>query len=229
MRLKYYYKLLRQVRIKKAFALFIIIYGLLLILYIFFIKQISPTIRTLSDNRAKAIALKATNEAVMEKISEIKYDNLMHVSIGDNGKITGLNADVIEMNKLSVEITNQIQEKLLNIEGSEFGIPIGKALGLSIFSGYGPYIIVKAIPMGNVSVDFKTEFKTEGINQTRHRIYIQVKTSVRMVAPFISEIANFESNITVAETVIVGDIPEAYYNLQGVEGIDLKDTLEYID
>ncbi|MDD2628373.1 MAG: sporulation protein YunB [Clostridia bacterium] len=216
-------------RIKKAFALFIIIYGILLIMYIFFIKQISPTIRTLSDNRAKAIALKATNEAVMEKISEIKYDNLMHVSVGENGKITGLNADVIEMNKLSVEITNQIQEKLLSLEGTKFGIPIGKALGLSVFSGYGPHIIVKAIPMGNVVVDFKTEFKTEGINQTRHRIYIQVKTSVRMVAPFITEIANCESNITVAETVIVGDIPESYYNLQGIDDINLKDTIEYID
>lgn len=229
MRAKYYYRLFGQVHIKKAFAFVVIFIGIFILMYYYFVNQVSPTIKTLCDTRAKAIALKATNEAVMERLNEIKYDNLIHVTTNEKGTITGLNADVIEMNKLSTKITTEIQKKLLNIDDAEIKIPIGRFLGLSVFSGYGPRIIVKAIPTGNVSVDFKTEFMSEGINQTRHRIYLEIKTSVRMVAPFISNVVPFETNMTVAETVIVGDIPNTYYNLEGIEEMNKLDTTEFME
>lgn len=216
-------------RVKKAFALFAIFIGVFIIIYYYFVNQVSPTIKTLCDTRAKAIALKATNEAVMERLNEIEYDNLIHFTTNEKGTITGLNADVIEMNKLSTEITTEVQKKLLDIEDTEIKIPIGSFLGLSVFSGYGPKITVKAIPTGNVSVDFKTEFMSEGINQTRHRIYLEIKTSVRMVAPFISDVVPFETNMTVAETVIVGDIPSSYYNLEGIEDLEKIDTTNFME
>lgn len=229
MRAKYYYRLFGQVRLKRAFAFFVIIFGLFIAGYFYFIYQVSPTIKTLSDTRAKAIALKATNEAVMERIEKMEYENLIKVTTNANGMVTSLNADVIEMNKLSAEITTDIQKKLLEIPDANIQIPLGRFLGLSIFSGYGPRITVKAIPTGNVSVDFKTEFKSEGINQTRHRIYLEIKTSVRMVAPFISDVVPFEAHMTVAETVVVGDIPDSYYNLEGVENMDKLDTTEFME
>lgn len=229
MRAKYYYRLFGQMRLKRAFAFFIIFFGTFVSAYFYFIYQVSPTIKTLSDTRAKAIALKATNEAVMERIGKIEYENLIKVTTNANGMVTSLNADVIEMNKLSTEITTDIQKKLLTMEDTDIQIPLGRFLGLSVFSGYGPRITVKAIPTGNVSVDFKTEFKSEGINQTRHRIYLEIKTSVRMVAPFISDVVPFETNMTVAETVVVGDIPDSYYNLEGVDGLDKLDTTEFME
>lgn len=229
MRAKYYYRLFGQGRLKRAFAFFLIFFGLFIFVYFYFIYQVSPTIKTLSDTRAKAIALKATNEAVMERIESIEYENLIKVTTNSNGMITSLNADVIEMNKLSTEITTDIQKKLLTMEDADIQIPLGRFLGLSVFSGYGPKITVKAIPTGNVSVDFKTEFKSEGINQTRHRIYLEIKTSVRMVAPFISGVVPFETNMTVAETVVVGDIPDSYYNLEGIESMDKLDTTEFME
>lgn len=216
-------------RLKKAFAFFAIFFIIFSISYFYFIYQVSPTIKTLSDTRAKAIALKATNEAVMERIEKIEYENLIKVTTNTTGMITALNADVIEMNKLSTEITTDIQKKLLTMEDTDIQIPLGRFFGLSVFSGYGPRITVKAIPTGNVSVDFKTEFKSEGINQTRHRIYLEIKTSVRMVAPFISDVVPFETNMTVAETVVVGDIPDSYYNLEGVENMNKLDTTEFME
>ena len=227
MRAKYYYRLFGQMRLKKAFAFFLIFLGVFIVIYLYFVNQISPTINTLSETRAKAIALKATNEAVMERIVKIEYDNLIHVTTDEAGMIKGLNADVIEMNKLSAEITTDIQQKLLNMKDANIRIPIGSFLGWSVFSGYGPKITIKAIPTGNVSVDFKTEFKSEGINQTRHRIYLEIKTSVRMVAPFISDVVPFETNMTVAETVIVGDIPSTYYNLESNQKLENVDTTDY--
>lgn len=212
---------------KKPFVFIITLVLFVFLLYSYFIDQISPTIKTLCDTRAKAIALKITNEVVREHISELRYENLMNVKTGENGKITGLNADIVEMNKLSTKIAYKVQEKLINIEDIQIQVPIGKFLGWSIFSGYGPKIKIKTMPTGNVEVDFKTEFKSEGINQTRHRIYIEIKTSVRMVTPFVSDTVNFEENLTVAETVIVGEIPETYYNFNGVEGFSAKETIDY--
>ena len=229
MRAKYYYRLFGQVQLKKALAFFFIFFGLIILVYYSFIYQVSPTIKTLSDTRAKAIALKATNEAVMDRIEKIEYENLIKVTTNSNGMVTSLNADVIEMNKLSADISTDIQKRLLTMEDTDIQIPFGRFLGLSVFSGYGPRITVRAIPTGNVSVDFKTEFKSEGINQTRHRIYLDIKTSVRMVAPFISAVVPFETNMTVAETVIVGDIPDSYYNLEGVESLDKLDTTEFME
>lgn len=229
MRAKYYFRLFGQMRVRRAFALLAIFIFVFILIYYYFVNQVSPTIKTLCETRAKALALKATNEAVMERLKEIDYDNLVHFTTNEKGAITGLNADVIEMNKLSTEITTEIQQKLLGIEDTEIKIPIGRFLGLSVFSGYGPKIAVKAIPTGNVSVDFKTEFMSEGINQTRHRIYLEIKTSVRMVAPFISDVVPFETNMTVAETVIVGDIPSSYYNLEGIEDLDKKDTTNFME
>lgn len=210
---------------KKSFVFIIIVSLFMSMVYSYFTKQISPMIKTLCDTRAKAIALKVTNEAVREYITEIKYENLMQITTGENGKITGLSANTLEMNKLSTKISSRIQEKLVNVEDIEINVPIGKLLGWSIFSGYGPKIRIRVIPTGNVAADFKTEFKAEGINQTRHRVYIAIRTSVRMVTPFVSDTVMFEDNITVAETVIVGDTPATYYNFEGMEGLNTKDTL----
>lgn len=225
MRVKYYKRLFGQMSYKKPFVFIIIFSIFITLLYSYFINQVGPLIKTLCDTRAKAIALKVTNETIKEYMTDLTYENLMQIKTGENGKITGLSADTLEMNKLSVKISYGIQEKLMNIEDIEIVVPIGKLLGWSIFSGYGPKINVKMTPTGNVTTDFKTEFKSEGINQTRHRIYIAIKTSVRMVTPFVSDTVTFEENLTVAETVIVGDTPATYYNLNGIESFVPKDSL----
>jgi len=225
MRVKYYKRLFGQMSYKKPFV-FIVTFPLFIIMiYSYFINQISPTIKTLCDTRAKAIALQVTTEAVREYMTELKYENLIHVQTEESGRITGLNADVVEMNKLSTKIAYRIQEKLINVEDVEIKVPIGKLLGWSIFSGYGPKIKIKVMPTGTVNVDFKTEFKSEGINQTRHRIYIEVKTNVRTVAPFVSDVTGFQENVTVAETVIVGEIPDTYYNIEGMKEFTVNDSL----
>lgn len=226
MRVKYYKRLLGQTSYKKP-LIFVITFSIFIIMiYSYFINQVSPTIKTLCETRAKATALNVTNEAIREYIQELKYENLININTGENGKITGLTADVIELNKLSTEIASNIQEKLMHINDVEIKVPIGKFMGWSIFSGYGPKIKIRVLPTGNVVVNFKTEFMSEGINQTRHRIYVEIKTSVRMVAPFVSDTIMFETNLTVAETVIVGEIPATYYSLEGIEDFNKKESLD---
>ena len=94
-----------------------------------------------------------------------------------------------------------------------------------MLAGLGPKIKVKIIPTGTVNIEFKTEFLSSGINQTRHRIYLEIKSKMGIVAPFVSQRVEVINEINIAETVLIGEVPETYYNLEGVDEVTTDDTL----
>ena len=89
----------------------------------------------------------------------------------------------------------------------------GNFTGNKLISGYGPDIRVKVIPVGTVTTDFKTEFISAGINQTRHRIYLEAKTQVKVVIPLTTSTKEVKAQIPICETIIVGEVPESYVNV----------------
>lgn len=90
----------------------------------------------------------------------------------------------------------------------------GNFTGNSFLAGHGPEIKVKVIPAGTVNTEFKTEFISAGINQTRHRVYLGVECNMRVIAPFATEDIIVENSVTVAETVLIGEVPEFYTNMK---------------
>lgn len=221
MRPKYYIRLFGQMNAKKSFVLFAISLFLIIISSVYLIKNITPTVKIACESRAKAIGVQVTEETVNEFIKNVEYETLMHITYNDQGKIIAINANIIELNKLSSEISYKIQEKLNNLDKVSVEIPVGGMLGLNIFAGYGPDIKMKLVPMGNIETKFETEFASEGINQTKHTIYMNIQSTITVVAPFIGSSVKCNSTVTVAETIIVGDIPETYYNVE-----DLGDAAE---
>lgn len=225
MRFKYYVRLFGQMNVKRSFALFAIILLLIVFTIMYVLKSISPVIKVVCESTAKTIALKVTEETVNELISNVEYDSLMNVKYNEQGKIIAINANVINMNKLSSEIAYKIEEKLNNLDKQTVEIPLGKIWGLDIFSGYGPSINIKIIPLGNTETEYKTEFISQGINQTKHTIYLEIKSTVSIIAPFMSDSVTTNSRMTVAETVVVGEIPQIYYNITGGEEINKNISL----
>lgn len=133
------------------------------------------------------------------------------------GKIIAINANIIELNKLSSQISYKLQEKLNNLDKVSVQIPITSMMGINVFSGYGPDISIKLVPMGNIETKFDTSFMSQGINQTKHTIYMNIVSNITVVAPFIGSSVKCNSTVTIAETIIVGDIPSTYYNIEGLE------------
>ena len=220
MRLKYYIlslKKMRQMKLKKKpFVFFLIIILFLILLVVFFNKRVHPYVKSLCNITAQNLALNVTNETVDEYIKTITYDSLMNINKDASGKIISMDADVMEMNRLSTSISTAIQEKIKNVGNKKIKIPLGTILNWGIFSGYGPNISIEIIPSGIVTAKFKSEFEQAGINQTRHRIYIEVNTSMYIVAPFYVDTQTYTNEITVAETILVGDIPSTNYNINGL-------------
>ena len=217
MRPKYYMRLFGQMNAKKPFVLFVFTIILIIISSIYLIKNIMPTIEVACESRARAIGVQITEETVKEFIENVEYKSLMNITYNDQGKIIAINANIIELNKLSSEISYRIQEKLNSLDKVTVDIPLGGVLGFNIFAGYGPGIDIKLVPMGNIETKFETDFLSQGINQTKHTIYMNIQSVITVVVPFIGNSVKCNSRVTVAETIIVGDIPDTYYNIEGLQ------------
>lgn len=223
MRFKYYKKTLRQMSLNKPFVFTLIMITLITFIIIYMYNKAVPVIITLCESCARAIALEVTNEAITENIRDTKYDDLVELKEDSKGRVIALNANVMELNRLSTEISTNISKKLLNVERRYIKVPLTSIFNLSIFSGYGPRIPLSIVSTGNVMAKFKSEFEQAGINQIRHRIFIEVTTKVGLVAPFYTASQEYVNDITVAETVLVGETPETYYNITG-SNINPDDT-----
>ena len=104
-------------------------------------------------------------------------------------------------------------------------VPIGAISGTKILSGTGPNINIKVMPVGSIDTEIKTEFESKGINQTVYRIYHNLICEIKIIMPYESISRKIENQILLVETGIVGDVPETYYNLEGING---EDTLQLI-
>ena len=180
MRPKYYIRLFGQMNYGRSFVLFIIAFVLIAISSIYFFNNITPTIKVACESRAKALGVQITEETVREFIENVEYETLMNITYNEQGKIIAINANIIELNKLSSAISYNIQEKLNNLDKVSVSIPAGRIMGLNVFSGYGPDIAIKLAPMGNIETKFNTEFSSQGINQTKHTIYMNIQSKYKI-------------------------------------------------
>lgn len=215
---------------KKPFVLFFLTLVLVIIICISIMHyNVFPIVQELSATNAHYIALKITNDAVYKRIKDVTYQSLVTLEKNENGKIMAINANVMEMNKIATEISSEIQTKLEQSEESSVTLPLGSVLGSHLLSAYGPKFSLKIIPLGNVEVNFNSTFEEAGINQTRHRISIEILTTVNVIAPIYTSTESYRNEILVAETIIVGDTPSSYYHINGIQGLTTKDTLDLIE
>ena len=206
----------RKQKIKKNILIFIIIFlaSTLIGSFIYVDNKLRPTITVIAETKAEELANKSINKAVASVIdNSVKYEDLINVKTGENGKITMMQANSIAMNEIASQVALEIQSEMKKIKTTSTYIPIGTALGSPILAKYGPKIKVSIEPIGNVYVDFGTDFESSGINQTRHRIYLKAKTQVKVVVPITTSTKEVKTQIPICETVIVGDVPQSYVNV----------------
>ncbi len=200
----------RTKMVKKYIIIFLIA---LFFIYAFILtnKNIGPLLMAMAEVRARVIATQAINEAVNSELTyKVRYEDLFLVKTDKENRVTMLQANTMVMNRIASETALSIQEKLRQIGTKEISIPLGSVLGSKIFASYGPRINIGVLPAGTVSVDFATDFEQAGINQTRHKIYLIVNTQVKIILPLASNRIDIVTQVPIAETIIVGNIPENY-------------------
>lgn len=177
-------------------------------------KKLRPVILSIAQVKADMLATDAVNRAIIEEVAHgILYQDLISIKQDDSGKIIMAQINTMEINRLMAKTTIATQNALKGISKEPLKIPLGEVLDSYLLASYGPSIPVRLIPIGRVNTSLLDSFEAAGINQVRHKIYLDVFTEIRIVIPFIAEEIEVHTTVPLADTIYPGEVPETVINL----------------
>ena len=176
-----------------------------------------PVLRSLAETQVKNTASDLINDAIAEQIAagNIQYDRIVYFEKDLNGRITALKTNIGEINRLKTDVLNIINDEILSTDESSLGIALGSLFLPEFLSGKGPKLPVKILVIRNSEADFYSDFSEAGINQTLHKLNMEVFLDVTVLVLGTTTEFTISSHMVVAETVIVGDVPETYLQTGG--------------
>ena len=204
---------------KRGWLRWLLIAGLLLAAGLIAMEQnLSQTMLDMAFARAYSMAVETINRAVEEVTAQgITYEELIDAQTDAQGRISMLRANTMRMNELAARTALLAEEELNSAENQFVEIPLGAALGVRFLSGFGPRLEVQILPVGAVHTSFDTEFETAGINQTRHKIFLNLRATVSLIVPTGSQLVEVTSTVPIAESIIVGEVPDSFVDVNNEE------------
>jgi sporulation protein YunB len=197
---------------------------LCVILFLLFRSRYNEPVRLLARTQITNATSDLINDAIDRQIEagDIHYDRIVYFEKDLNGRITALKTNMTEVNRLKTCTLNIINDEILALDTSDIGVPLGSIFVPEVFSGQGPIIPVEIISIRNSDAYFTSNFTQAGINQTLHQLTMSVLVDVSVLV--LGETASFTvtSEVVVAETVIVGDVPDTFFQAGGTYGSQTK-------
>lgn len=189
-----------------------VIFTLLLALTVAVVLHMKPVVVDLAtartSNAVNRIVVAAVNDAVDS--GRIDYEQLVDFDKDADGHVTALRSNMAAFNRLQASIADDILQRMAEVSSTDLAIPIGTLTGSPLLAGRGPCLRVRMQSMGTATARFDNQFSSAGINQTRHRIILDVDVHVSILLPGLTTYTKVSNEISVAETVIVGGVPETY-------------------
>ena len=175
-----------------------------------YLRQLSGSM-ALSD--ATDLMTVCINDTVADMMArgDYGYDYFVTLDRDDAGNIAAVSTNMTRINALSAELLRRIVAASDKGE-LDLSIPVGNLLGSSLLLGRGPRVPVDITMLTSSRVDLKNELSSAGINQTKHQIKLDVVIDIDVILPWNTLSTQVVSEILVAETVIVGRVPETYFN-----------------
>ncbi len=174
-------------------------------------RNVRPLVLSIAEARSSAMCSQVLSGAVAEALGDgVGYDELMNVRVDERGQVALLSANTVRMNLLADRAGEAALRRLESMSSETIRVPLGALTGLSLLAGRGPGIPVSIVPVGSVRTDFATEFEACGINQTRHKVYLQVTADIRIVIPTGAKTTQVAADMLIAESIIVGAVPESF-------------------
>ena len=207
--------MLRRLQSLIRFTVFLLV--LFLALFLMLRSRYRDVIRELAETQVKNTTSDLTNDAIAKQIADgiIQYDRIVFFEKDLEGRITALKTNMSEVNRLKTDILNIINDEILALDTSDMGIPLGSLFFPEILSGKGPAIPVHILSIRNSDASFASSFMQAGINQTLHRLNMLVSVDVAVLVLGQTDSFTVNSEVVVAETVIVGDVPNTFLQTGG--------------
>ena len=207
-------------------TLFIILFVFILILiavWIFVAKNVNPVILRVSDERIRAISQDAVSKSVLEVMSTKSDESLVSIVRDENNKIQSVEIDADTITSIAQDITIAAQKKINEAGIDGVRIPLGSLSGVTVLTGLGPDVNIKIYLVGSTKTRITSVFSESGINQTLHRVYLDISGSVAVAVPGIPSTIDTETQVLMSEMIIIGEVPPTY-----LKAVSVGDMLDLI-
>ena len=219
---------LRNSRTRRKWILIKLLGVLALIIFLLILMdtKVRPIIYSIITYRVNYIASIAINKGITNVLAEtgFTYDDLVKLGKDSEGRVTSLQIDSIVVNQMKAAVHNEALRQLKDLEHMKISIPIGTLFGGKFLAGRGPCIDFIVLPSGYADARIASSFESQGVNQTHHQVIIEITTSIVAVIPGYTTTVEVPYDYCIAQTVIVGNIPEAYTYIDGAQ----KDIIDNI-
>jgi len=174
-------------------------------------QVIKPIINDISEIKARSMITAMINDTIHDKFEDqVNVEQLLIIKMNNEGNIEFVQANTQAMNYLVSDLTKELQKRYKHAPPETVRVPLGTLMGSQLLSQAGPYVNLKVMPQSVSKTEFQTEFVTEGINQTKYKVYVNMDCQVNILAPFSDRMINVHKTVLIAEAVILGKVPSSY-------------------
>lgn len=215
-------------KFKKKYIFFIVIF-IIILLFILIDCRMRPLVNKMAVYQGKTIATKIVSTAVYDALNadNFTYETLVKVSKNNDGSVASIESNMAEINRLQAKITYNINTQFKDISKERIELSTGTLTGVNMLYGRGPTLSFKIQPVGFVDSKLVSKFTSAGVNQTLHQIILEVNGNASAVIPGFPAEIDVNVNYLIAETIIVGNIPESYTYITGDNRDNLDKILDY--
>lgn len=207
-------------KVRRFVRICIFIIAVLIVSFLLFRSKYREAIRTLAQTQVMNATSDLINDAIDQQIERgvIQYDRIVYFEKDLDGRITALKTNMSEVNRLKTDILNLINDEILELDTSHLGVPMGSLFFPELLSGKGPMIPVQILSIRNSDAAFFSDFSEAGINQTLHQLNLQISIDVTVLVLGETKSFTISSQVVVAETIIVGQVPDTFLQTGGSYG-----------
>lgn len=200
----------------------IILLFAVVVVYIRFV--VTPVVKTVTEEKVRALTVSTVNAAVTSVLEdEPSFVDMVEYGHDANGDLNSIKINATRVNAVMQRSVQKTQNGLSDMISSGVNIPVGSVSGITFLSGKGPNLNVAVIPVGSVDARLRSEFSEIGINQTIHKIYLSLDSTIKIIIPGADNTIKSSSEVLLVESVIIGKVPDTYLNATTME--DMMDLI----
>ncbi len=218
------YKCKKKRRVKRTlFVILLLLIGVIIAVSIFISQNVNPMILTLSNERIRALSQDAVSRSVLEVMSGKNDAELVSVVRDEKGNIKSVEMDTDTITAIAQDITITAQKKINEAGDDGIKIPLGSLSGVTLFTGLGPDINIRIYLVGSTKTKITSIFSESGINQTLHRLYLDISGSVAVAVPGLPSTIETTTQVLMSEMIIIGEVPPTY-----LKAVNVGDMLDLV-
>ena len=211
--MKYYQERYKKRKRRKARILLLIFLSVFSLSLTYLFCVVNPVVIEATRHSIFSLSTSAVSDAVYDVLEEenLSYNDLVEIEYSSDNAVSVISLKTIKLNMIARRFYQVAQVYLDRMGDTGVDVALGTFTGIPFMSGLGPKINLKLVSIGAMTSTFKNYFMSAGINQTNHSVFIELYASVSLILPAYSATIDSVTEVLVAESVIIGDVPQVYF------------------